>query len=391
MTSEEALSSDEACRPTILIVGRDDPDQGKAFRALQAEFVVQRVTSAEDAIAACRVQEPDIILLASEISGSVDIETCRQFRELTDRPVILAVDHEDEALLIDVCDAGADDFILMPIKRDVLRHKIRSALRRYRVTAELRAEKASVERMAMNFLSSMGENGVLLNFTRAGLDCSSFEDLAEKLVHSAGELGVHCVVQIRHAGGPTFATSSGQPTSLDISMMEHVSGMGRVFQFRRRLVVNHSRVSVVVLDMPDESESPELAGRTRDNIAVLAESTEALCDNVDMRIESMNRAEQLQVALGTGVTAMEDLRVQFMTTLADVSQNLHELVDEVEKTYSWLSIGAESEQQISKTLNGRVQLIMTRLIEGGNFEDKFACVFDALRGSGSQGRSIELF
>ena len=391
MNPEEPLIGGEAGRPTVLIVNCGGPGQDKALRALQAEYNVQMAPSAAEAITTCRDREPDIILLASEISGPVDVETCRQLRDLTDRPVILALGHEDDALLVKVYEAGADDFIFMPIKNDVLLHKIRSALGRYRVTTDLRTEKASMERLAMNFLSIMGESGVLLNFTRAGLDCRSYEDLAAKLVNSAGELGVQCIVQVRHADGATYLTSSGEPSALEISMMEHVAGLGRVFQFRHRLVVNYSRVSVVVLNLPDEAEFPELAGRTRDNIALLAQTAEALCDNVDMRIESMRRAEQLQVALGTGVLAVEDLRTQFMATLADVSQNLHELVDEVEKTYSWLSIGAESEQQISKALNDKVQRIMARLIEGGDFEDKFACVLDALRGHGTRGQAIELF
>ena len=390
MTRKEPSFSDDACRPTVLLMD-GGLGRSKALGALQAEYAVQLTSSEPETLAACRQKEPDMILLVSEISGLDVVETCRQLRGITDRPVILALEHEDDALLVNLFDAGADDFFFMPIKQDILLHKARSALRRYRVTADLRAEKASMERMAMNFLSSMGENGILLNFTRAGLDCRSYEDLASKLVHSASELGVQCIVQVRHAGGSVFLTSSGEPTGLEMSMMDHVTGMGRVFQFKHRLVVNYSRVSVVVLNMPDESTSPELAGRTRDNIAVLAETAEALCDNVDMRIESMNRAEQLQVALGSGVQAVEDLRTQFMTTLADVSQKLHELIDAVEKTYSWLSIDAESEQQISKTLNDMVQLIMNRLVEGGDFEEKFACVLDALRGSGTRGQAVELF
>jgi hypothetical protein len=244
--------------------------------------------------------------------------------------------------------------------------------------------------MAMGFLSSVGQSGTLLNFMRASVACRSHRALAEGLIGALRDLSVDGSVLLRHDGGPTALTYHGDPTPLERSILEQASAMGRMFQFSHRLVVNYNRVSILVANLPDDKTAPDEAGRMRDNIAILAETAEALCETVDMRIESMSRAEQLQIALAGAVNAVEALRKGYVDTLVMTDRQLHELVDEVEKTYSWLETSQAQEQAISSTMQVSVRRILALLAEHGDVDKLFEKVLETLRGS-SDRNNMEFF
>jgi hypothetical protein len=242
----------------------------------------------------------------------------------------------------------------------------------------------------MSFLSSMGESGTLLNFMRASVASRSHQTLAEHLLEATQNFNVRCSVLIRHENGPTALAADGEPSPLEISILEHSADMGRIFQFGHRLAVNYDRVAIIVADMPSEAEFPEEVGRIRDNLVILAETAEALCDSVDMRMESTVRAEQLQVALSSAEEVVNVLRHKYLDMMGDTRLLLQGLVDEVERTYSWLETNQSQEAAISETMDKSVQRILALLEAGGDFDEQFDLVLAALRGS-SGGKSIELF
>ncbi|MDP2794503.1 MAG: response regulator [Sulfurisoma sp.] len=364
----------------VLVVDDDKAARTLHHGLLARQFDVVTAASGEEALAACREHLPDLVLLDMEMPGLDGLETCRRLRESTTIPIVFATAHQSLDEHLKAYDAGGNDIVVKPVGSEILLRKVALAIRHHQATVKLAEEKDSLQKMAMGFLSSMGESGALLNFMRAGVACRSHRALAEKLVEAARDLGVDCSVLIRHADGPTALTEHGEPTPLELAILEQSSTMGRLFQFGRRLVVNYDRVSIIVANMPDETDAAEQAGRIRDNIAILAETAEALCDNVDMRLESMRRAEQLQIALGGAGVAVESLRENYLRMLGDTRLLLHELVGNVEKSYAWLDTSPAQEVAIGQTMDDSVRRILALLSEGGNFDARFADVLAALRG-----------
>lgn len=360
-------------------------------RALLAQrFDVLTASSGQEAIDICRKAIPDLILLDIEMPDLNGIETCRRLREWTDVPIIFATGHESLEEHMKAYDAGGNDIVVKPVQSGILLRKVGLAIRQHKAETQLSKEKDSLQQMAMGFLSTAGHNGALLNFMRGSVGCRSHHDLAQKLFDTASELGVNCSVMIRHEGGPTFITPHGDASDMERAILEQSASMGRIFQFHRRLVTNYDRVSIIVANMPEEADDPEQAGRIRDNIAILAETTEALCDNVDMRLESMQRAEQMQVALGSAVTAVESLREKYLLMLGDTRMLLQELVSKVEKRIGWLGATQAEEAELTGELDSSIQGVLGLLAEGGDFDQQFDQVIGALRGGNSQ-TMIELF
>jgi DNA-binding response OmpR family regulator len=375
----------------VLVVD-DEPTTRAIHRAFLAkQFDVVTVASGKEALQMCREWLPDLILLDVEMPELGGYETCRQIRTLTTTPIIFATAHQSLEEHLKAYDAGGNDLITKPVNSAILLRKVTLAIRQHQATKQIAAEKASLHKMAMSFLSGMGENGTLLNFMRASVASRSHHELAEHLVEATRNFNVRCSVLIRHENGPTALNSAGESSPLELAILEQSAGMGRIFQFGHRLVVNYDRVSIIVADMPSEVNSPEEAGRIRDNLVILAETAEALCDNVDMRLESTKRAEHLQVALSSAEEALGTLRQKYLDMLGDARMLLQNLVEEVERTYSWLETNQSQEAAISETMDRSVQRILALLAAGGDFDEQFDLVLETLRGSSGGGKAIELF
>jgi CheY-like chemotaxis protein len=379
------------CAPSgrILVVD-DNPTVRALHRSLLAnQYDVLTAVSGDEALAVCREHLPDLILLDIEMPGIDGTEVCRQLRTWTMLPIIFATSDETLEQHMRAYDAGGNDIIIKPVSREILLRKVALAIRQRRAETELAEQNQSLQRMAMSFLSTMGQNGALLNFMRASVGCRSHEDLARKLLATTADIGLQCSIMIRHDDGPTIITPRGDASPIEESIFEQSASMGRLFQFRRRLVVNYDRVSIIVANMPDETGDGEEAGRVRDNVAILAETAEALCENVDMRRESMARAEQLQIALGQATRAIEDLRCDHMRAMGDVRMLLQQLEDNVGVSLGWLGATLEQETRVKGGIDAIIGEILVILAEGGNFDLQFETVLSALRSEGSS--DVELF
>ena len=152
--------------------------------------------------------------------------------------------------------------------------------------------------------------------------------------------------------------------------------MGRLFEFKRQFIVNYDHVSIMITTSPQES--PEKIGRIRDNTVILAESAQGLYEIVSMRIESMKRAEQMQIAVIAAGTAVEKVSTNHKRLLLDTRILLQQLVDKVESTYSRLNISRSDESEISVNMNESVDEILSLLSTENNFDDEIAKVHEAL-------------
>lgn len=389
MLTEDGADASEVTG-TVLVV--DDVATTRALHRglLARQFDVLTASSGAEALETCRRHRPDLVLLDISMPGMDGVEACRRLREWSDVPVIFATSYETLEEQMRAYDAGGNDIIVKPVQQQILMRKVALAIYQHQSANALRVEKQNLHEMAMQFLSSVGQNGTLLNFMRASVGCRSHEQLANKLFEAVSELGLECCVMLRHASGKTYASAGGEASPIERKILEQTAGLGRLFQFKRRLAVNYDHVSIVVSNMPDEEEKAEEAGRIRDNMAILAEITEALCENVDMRRESVQRTEQLQVAWGGTVATVESLRSNYLQMLGDTRILLHELVSKVERGFHWLGASEPREQELSRQLQDSVEAILGLLAEGGDFDQRFEQVIEALRES-SPAEDVELF
>ena len=112
------IEDDEAIRS---ILARQLTDAGHAVRA---------EVSAAAALTAVVDWRPEVIVLDLGLPDFDGREVLRMIRAVSDVPVIVATARDDEAEMIAVLDAGADDYVVKPYRSAQIEARIRAVLRR---------------------------------------------------------------------------------------------------------------------------------------------------------------------------------------------------------------------------------------------------------------------
>lgn len=375
-----------------MILAVDDDNLSRALHRsiLAKKFDVVTASSGGEALALFETVKPHLVLMDAVMPGMDGYETSIAIRKLSNVPIIFVTANTTLEEHLKAYESGCTGLLTKPVNAEILTKKVSIALERYNYAQRNEREKQELQAMAMNFLSSTGQSGVLMNFMRTAIASPTYEHLARSLLDATNSLGLNCVIRIVHGMESTALAYHGQPTQLELAILDNASEMGRIFQFKNRLVVNFDRITIVVSNSPDDS-SPNEAGTVRDNVAILAETAQAMAESIDNRCSAALRAEQMQLALSGAEQSLEKLKESQTQTLADVQILQHELIASVEKSYAWLGTSQAQEEEISRQMQGYVRRTLDRLHSNTSFEEPLEEVIQALRAGYGQQNAIELF
>lgn len=271
---------DEAIRRTVLIVDNNTSCGIGMEGALQADYDVILTWSGEEGVSLFNEKNPDLVIIEMDIPGVDGVEVCAQIRKTNQYvPVLFKTAYDTAASYLLAFDAGGSDIMLRPAQPDMLRRKAEQLIRQYHRELALYKERDDLKQVANNIMTAPGWTELLLNFIRTGISYRNYEMLANSILGLTGALNLQCSVMIRHGGEPVIATSHREATPIEIQILNKAGNMGRVFQFKRRLVANHDRISIVIANMPDESDGQ--AQQVREWVVSLLETAEILCTNIE--------------------------------------------------------------------------------------------------------------
>ncbi len=117
--------------PLVLVVD-DDPDiRGLLRDYLTAEgLLTAEAGDGPGALAACRAEAPDLILLDVMLPGFDGLEVCRRIRQFSAVPIIFLTGRTDEVDQLLGFGFGADDYICKPFSLRMLMARVKALLRR---------------------------------------------------------------------------------------------------------------------------------------------------------------------------------------------------------------------------------------------------------------------
>ena len=357
----------------ILIVDDDASTRAFLSAVLAENFEVETACSGEDALAHLETNQADLVLMDVEMSGINGYETCRLLRKISTIPVIFVTAHDTLDDQIEAFDAGGNDIVLKPVDGEILKRKAMIAVKNKLESEQLTQEKSSLQQMAMSFLSNVGESGILLNFMRDSFKCVRHECLASKLIDATKEYGIDCHVMIRHKDGMIFSTPKGSPTPLEESILQQAALLGRVFQFNKRVVVNYDHVTLLAINMP--VDDPEKMGRIRDHLAILTESAEAFSEVIEMRLQAEHRSKEFEESSVETLAAIETLHDNLKSTLFEAGIMIHQLGDDVSKTFSYLGMTRHQENVIEDNIRVSTQKVLQMLERGRLLDEQYFSKF----------------
>ncbi len=334
----------------VLIVDDDPMISAVLAEALkQAEFKVFLANSGPDCLASVAAQLPDIVLMDIEMPGMSGYQTCLRLKEeenTRDIPVIFISSHDTFEERIQAYEVGGQDFIVKPFIPSEAAEKIKVAIELDADRRRIKEEGAEARQMAMSVMTSLGETGIVLGFLRNCFTCRDSLSLGRLTIESMRQYGLECQVQIRGRSKTVTLTPDGAASPLEESMFEKMRTMGRIFQFRSRIIVNYDKVSLLVTNMPIQDE--DTAGRLRDHAALIAEGAEASASAIDLFDETQEKSALLRlVALRTRKT-IEELQKKYDRQKIETQLVLHSLAENVETTFYSLGL-TESQEDVVRT------------------------------------------
>jgi DNA-binding response OmpR family regulator len=367
--------------PLVIFIVDDDASARRiaAFPFDGPDYQVHQFESGEACLAALD-QAPDVILLDVEMTGMTGIDTCRALRAKgeTRAHVIFISIHNDLETRLRAYDAGGTDYIVKPVTPEELAQKVvvaRHILRQQQGLKDL-AQQAS--QTAFTAMSSMGEFGIVLQFLRASFACASPELLARELIGALQLYGLEGLLELRLPGGCCCASSQGQCTQLELSILAHASRMERIFQFHDRLVINYPGITLVASKLPLADE--DHVGRLRDNLAILAEGANARLAALVGEAARATQAQGIGRALTDLSAALEVVEQQQEDKRLSVLLEMDQFILELERSFVHLGLSQTQESSLSNLARKTSETVAGLLGDSKDVSDRLHGVAVQLRG-----------
>lgn len=97
---------------------------------------VAAAATGEDGLEQLRSFRPDAVVLDLMLPGMSGLEVCRRIRAHDQVPIIMATARGDDTDIVVGLEAGADDYVVKPVRARILDARIRAVLRRVGGTAD---------------------------------------------------------------------------------------------------------------------------------------------------------------------------------------------------------------------------------------------------------------
>ena len=345
---------------TVFVVDDDALIQDVMGSILEPDSTVTCFDSAE----ACRDQlattQPDMFLLDVSLPGMSGYDFCRAIKDdpaLARIPVTFISSHDTIEDRLKGYDSGGEDFIVKPFAPDEVLRKVKVAKTITQNKRALQEQAEAAEYLSSLALASMDEAGLVLQFMSKLIGWDNEMEIGAGLLELMQRYRLDAVVQLRVSQRTLTLGASGPNIPLEVSVLDHVKGLGRIFEFRTRGVHNFDRVTLMVNNLP--VHDPDFCGRLRDNLSVAAQGADARLRAIE--IEEENRRNQVGI-----LNALRDIGAT-IDSLGEAHQRDHtrssaiiaQLQDNLIKSFLSLGLSGDQERLIENLVNEH----MGRLID----------------------------
>lgn len=278
----------------------DDPLVRDVLRGiLEPDCEVEIFDGVETCAPRLETVKPDLFLLDVRMPGMDGYTFCRQLKDdenFSRIPITFVSSQDTIEARVRGYDAGGEDFIVKPFEAEEVLRKVRIAKQIVQNRLALEEQAQEARRFSFMVMASMDEASIVLNFMCQLVAWESEQDIAAGLLELLQRYRLEGVVQTRVAGRSLTLSAAGSNLPLEVSVLNHVSGLDRIFDFGKRSVHNFERVTLMVSNLP--LDNPDYCGRLRDNLSIAAKGAESRLQSLEAL--ELNRRNQ------TGILATLD-------------------------------------------------------------------------------------
>jgi CheY-like chemotaxis protein len=295
--------------PLLYVADADAVFRAAAEEMLGADFEVRSFSDGIACVSRLSETPPAVLLLSVNLPDAPGFELCRDIRgdgKLCDTHVLLLLGNDASQEMIDEAHAaGCDEALTHPVDLVTLRRHLRTTHRLASERSSFRQQASYAQKVAMTAMTSMGELGMVLQFLSKCFSCRTLKEVAQEVLVTLAHYELRGAVQVRAPQEILTESTAGGNSVEDAFVIDKLHGIGRIFEFRTRMVINYEHVSILMSGVPDDME---LRGRIRDNVAMLAEGAEARINSLLIELDNRRKQGGIRYALGEILHMTEDLR-----------------------------------------------------------------------------------
>lgn len=320
----------------------------------------------DQGIQIAREQQPKAILLDIEMPGKNGYETCEALKsdEQTRKiPVIFLSSKDGLREKMQGFEMGADDYLLKPFEKEILRVKLSLAIHNYLSYQELDQQIASAQSVAFEALTNSAELGRALRFVEHTYAIDSFDGLANGLFKAMEDFGLKtsvCFFPLVENEEPLFYSYNGQQISvLERDLLVQMHPQGRIIDFGQRTFINFRNVSLLIKNMPLDDMTKY--GRIKDATPFILGAVDGKIRNLYMHqmmtAQSAGLAEAVQLASDT-LTGIDH---QLTRSQEQTREVVGDLMFNLDQHLSVLGLNESQERYVVELIEGAFQDVLNQL------------------------------
>ena len=337
--------------PKILLVEDDDFQAEITAEMLTPDYSVLRATTGQAALDSLAAQIPDLVLLDVRMPGMSGYDVCRALREhpaVGDLPVVFLSALVSKKERLAGYEAGGDDYLTKPVAAQELRAKIKLLLASYAERIALRQDMSNAFSTAMTAMSSVAEIGAILRFMRASFSCLDYASLCREVLETLGSYGLEASVKIHAQHGEISLNPKGTCSPLEDSVLDNMRSQGHLFDFGSRTSFSYERVTLIV--KRDENCDSERYGRIKDNIALLAQGSDARIAAMDNAAAVQRQHEKLTLLTENTRKALQEIEHSHRLQGIKSNQIFQTLQKKFDDSMIFLGITVSHEEELANMI-----------------------------------------
>jgi CheY-like chemotaxis protein len=359
----------------------DDPFVLDIIRGiLEHDYVVETFESVEACVPRLEVLKPDMFLLDVRMPGMDGYTFCRQIKDdagLRHIPVTFVSGQDTIDARLKGYDAGGEDFIVKPFEAEEVLRKVQVAQQIAKGKRMLTAQLEDSELLSSLVMANMDEFAILVRFMRDLISLNTEQEIAAGMLEMMQRYKLTGVVQTRISQRTLTLSAQGANLPLETSVMDHVRGLERIFEFRNRSVYNFTRLTMMINNMP--VQDPDYCGRLRDHLCIAAETGEERLRALETEEANQRSQSGIRDALERLRAMMEAMRQAHLRDRINSSELFLQMDQTLAKSFVHLGMTESQEVHLSELINGFMKELMESLDRSEETFQSFQDLSEQLR------------
>ena len=323
------------------------------------EYAVELFDSAEACLSRLNEVTPSLFLLDVGLPGISGYALCREIRErpgTSETPVIFVSGNDDLDSRLSGYDSGGDDFIVKPYSTAYISRRVALMKENIEKQKRLQSQAAESEELISLVLSNMDEYAILIQCLRQLNTSDDWRSIAEHLLSLLHKFRLNGAVQIRLENSEHTLGEHGEDNALEVSIMQHVRDMDRIFEFRQRAVFNFNTLTLMVNNMP--LHDPEMCGRLRDHLAIAAECADARVEGLIVRTTRDTSLDVIADEVNKIQHTVDQFSTRYNQARYEGALITREILDEMSASFSDIGISLEQEAALEKMIQNKTNTLI---------------------------------